>query len=173
MPARTFPGVSGRRAWWSGISRAAAAWNWVGAHGPFYTAPQPTALMAVQVSLIPGRSVLHIAGFPGPPSGTPQWAELVRVPCTRAEFVALCRALGESFARDATGNAQPLGRGLYGLKSQFYAARGDYWIGNTCNSWTLREARAGGLPTRIGPAGTLSSGAVTAQVRRLMAGRTR
>ncbi len=135
----------------------------------FYTAPHPTALMAVQVSLIPGRSVLHVAGFPGPPTGTPQWAELVRVPCTRAEFIALCRALGQDFECDATGNAPPLGRGLYGFKSQFYVARGSYWIGNTCNSWTLRAARAGGLPTRVGPAGTLSSGAVTAQVRRLVA----
>ena len=134
----------------------------------FYTAPKPTVLMGVSAALIPGRSVLHIAGFPGPPSGTHQWAELVRVPCTRVEFVALCHALGGSFARDATGNAQPLGRGLYGWKSQFYAARGNYWIGNTCNSWTLRETRAGGLPTRIGPAGTLSSGAVTGQVRRLL-----
>ena len=138
----------------------------------YYIAPHPTVLMAIRAALIPGPSVLHIAGFAGPPQGAYPWVELVRVPCSPEEFAVLCRALGASFARDATGNAQPLGRGLYGFKSQFYAARGRYWIGNTCNTWTLREVRAGGLPTRIGPAGTLSAGAVTAEVRRLLNGKT-
>ena len=139
----------------------------------YYIAPHPTVLIAIRAALIPGPSVLHIAGFAGPPQGAYPWTELVRVTCSAEEFAALCRALGASFVRDARGSAQPLGRGLYGLKSQFYAARGRYWIGNTCNTWTLREARAGGLPTRVGPAGTLTSGAVTAQVRRLVAGHAR
>ncbi len=137
----------------------------------FYMAAKPTALMGVSAALLPGRSVLHIAGFATPIAATPQWAEVVRVPCTRGQLAELCRAVGESFAVDADGHAPRLGPGLYGFKSGFYAARGRYWIGDTCNSWTLREARAGGLPTRVGPAGTLSSGAVTAQVRRLLAAR--
>ena len=139
----------------------------------FYTAPKPTALMALSAALVPGRSVLHVAGFSGLRSGAFPRVQSVQVPCTRAELDALCRALGAAFERNAKGHAQALGTGLYGSRSQFYAARGRYWIGNTCNSWTLREARAGGLPTRLGPAGTLSSAAVTAQVRRLLAERSR
>ena len=136
----------------------------------FYTAPHPTVLMALRAALFPSPSVLHVAGFAEPPAKLHQWAEVVPVPCTREELAALCRALGESFARDAIGRAVDLGMGLYGYKSHFYAARGSYWLGDTCNSWTLRELRASGLPTRLGLAGTLSSASVTAQVRRLLAG---
>ena len=137
----------------------------------FYTAPHPTVLMALRAALFPDRSVLHVAGFADPPALTHAWAEVVPAACTRAEFVALCRALGESFERDDAGRAKRLGVGLYGLRSGFYEARGGYWIAQTCNTWTLREARAGGLPTRVDPVGTLSSGAVTAQVLRLLAAR--
>ncbi len=135
----------------------------------FYMPPHPTILLALRAALIPGPSVLHVAGFTEPPVKLHQWTEVVPVSCTRAEFVALCHALSEGFTRDAKGCAIDLGAGLYGFESHFYAARGSYWLGDTCNSWTLREARASGLPTRLGPAGTLSSGAVTAQVRRLCA----
>ena len=138
----------------------------------YYPATNPTVCTAIRATLIPGPSVLHIAGFTEPPQGAYPWAELVRVPCSEEQFAALCRVLAASFALAAGGHAQPLGRGLYGFKSQFYAARGRYWIANTCNTWTLRQARAGGLPTRIGPAGTLTSGAVVSQVRRLLASRS-
>ena len=139
----------------------------------YYPATNPTVFTALRAALIPGPSVLHVAGFTGPPQGAYPWAELVRVPCSSEQFVALCRALGASFVLTDDNRAQPLGRGLYGSKSRFYAARGRYWIANTCNTWTLREVRAGGLPTRIGPAGTLTSGAVIAQVRRLLTARAR
>ncbi len=139
----------------------------------FYTTPKPTVPMALRAALIPSPSVLHVAGFEELPARTHQWAEVVRVSCTREELRALCRSLGQSFACDAANHPEKLGPGLYGYKSQFYAARGKYWIGNTCNSWTLREVRPGGLPTRLGVAGTLSSGAVTAQIHRLLALRRR
>jgi uncharacterized protein (TIGR02117 family) len=167
IPADTWPpGVAERD--FAGCRCLELGW---GDHA-FYTAPHPGALMAVRAALVPGPSVLHVAGFSAAdPAKTHQWAEVVRVSCTRAELTALCRALGTSFERDSANRAKGLGVGLYGVKSRFYAARGRYWIGNTCNSWTLREARVGGLPTRVGPAGTLSSGAVTAQVRRLLTAR--
>ena len=155
------PGAAGRE--FAGCRYLELGWG----DRAFYTAPHPTVPMALRAALVPGPSVLHVAGFAVPPARAHLWVEVVTVPCTRAEFVSLCRALGTSFARDSAGRAEPLGAGLYGLKSRFYAATGHYWIGDTCNSWTLRAARAGGLPTRLGPAGTLSSAAVTAQVRRL------
>ena len=131
----------------------------------FYMAKKPGVALAVGAALVPGRSVLHVVGLAGSPDREKQrWNALVPVPCTDAELRRLCRALGASFERDATR----LGPGLYGFRSGFYAARGRYWIGNTCNSWTLRVARAGGLPLRVGPRGTLQASAVIAQVRRVL-----
>ena len=134
----------------------------------FYMAKKPGVAMAVGAALVPGPSVLHIVGYPGPPTNEHVWNELVTVPCTDAELRSLCRTLGESFERDAGGRAPLLGPGLYGFKSHFYAAKGHYWIGNTCNSWTLRVERAGGLPVRVGPSGTLRASAVIAQTRRVL-----
>ncbi len=134
----------------------------------FYMAKKPGVAMAVSAALVPGPSVLHIVGYPGSLARERMWNERVTVPCTDAELRSLCRTLGESFERDASGRAPPLGPGLYGFQSHFYAAKGHYWIGNTCNSWTLRMEHAGGLPVRVGPSGTLRASAVIAQTRRVL-----
>lgn len=134
----------------------------------FYMAKKPGVAMAVGAALVPGRSVLHVVGYAGPLTREHVWNELVPVPCTDAELRSLCQALGGTFERDAAGRAPPLGPGLYGFKSRFYAAKGHYWIGNTCNAWTLRMERAGGLPVRVGPNGNLRASAVIAQTRRVL-----
>ena len=139
----------------------------------FYMAKKPGITMALGAALVPGPSVLHVVGYPGPPELGRDRDNLVPVPCTPAELRALCRALGASFQRDAAGRAPRLGPGLYGFKSGFYAAHGRYWIGNTCNTWTLCAERAGGLPVRVGVAGTLRAGAVIAQTRKVLRRRSR
>lgn len=137
----------------------------------FYTAPKPNALMALDAVFLPGPSVLHVAGLGAPLAGALAWSALVRVPCTRAEFAHLCGALGDSFARDGNGSASAIGPGLYGEMSRFYPARGRYYLLNTCDTWTARMMRAGGLPAETCPVGTWSAGAIIKQARRLTAAR--
>ena len=135
----------------------------------FYTAPKPNAAMALDAVLSPGPSVLHIVGLHSPIETALPWSALVRVPATRDELVKLCRALGDSFEPDSAGGAVAVGPGLYGKTSRFFAARGRYYLFNTCDSWTARMMRAGGLSADISVAGTWSAGAVIAQARRLVA----
>lgn len=135
----------------------------------FYTAPKPNVAMAFDAVFSPGPSVLHIVGLGPPLERALPWSALVRVPCTRAEFASLCRALGETFERDASGQACALSPGLYGETSRFYPARGRYYLLNTCDTWTARMMRAGGLPADTSPVGTWSAGAIMAQARRLAA----
>ena len=163
-------------AWPPGVAAhdfAGCAWLELGwGDRKFYMAKKPGVAMAVGAALVPGRSVLHVVGLPASPGRErARWTALVPIPCTDVELRDVCRALGASFERDAAGRAPRLGPGLYGVRSGFYAARGRYWIGDTCNSWTLRTARAGGLALRVGPRGTLQAGAVIAQVRREVARR--
>ena len=134
----------------------------------FYPAKKPTAGMAVVAALVPGPSVLHVAGFAPPLSAAHAWSSLVAVPCTPAELAGLCRELGRSFETDAQGNVARMGAGLYGRRSGFYPARGQYWIGNTCNTWTAREMRAGGLAAHTNIFEALTSGEVIGQARRLV-----
>ena len=134
----------------------------------FYPARHPTALMALGAALDPGPSVLHIAGFNPPLADAHPWSALVAVPCTREELARLCRDLGRSFETAAGGKVVHLGPGLYGRRSGFYPARGRYWVGNNCNTWTARELRAGGLPAHTDIFEALTSGEVVAQARRLV-----
>jgi uncharacterized protein (TIGR02117 family) len=134
----------------------------------FYTAPKPNVAMALRAAFLSGSSVLHIVGLEPPLERALPWNALVRVSCTRAEFASLCRALGDTFERDASGHARALGPGLYGETSRFYQARGRYYLLNTCDTWTARMMRAGGLPANTSPGGTWSAGATIAQARRLV-----
>jgi uncharacterized protein (TIGR02117 family) len=139
----------------------------------FYTARKPNLAMAIHAAFLPGPSVLHIVGLKPPLERALAWNALVRVPCTRAEFASLCRALGDTFERDASGRARALGPGLYGETSRFYQALGLYYLLNTCDTWTAKMMRAGGLPAKTSPAGTWSAGATIAQARRLVAQKLR
>ena len=137
----------------------------------FYTAPHPDALMALDAVLLPGPSVLHVVGLNPPLEQALTWSALVPVPCSRIEMRNLCRALGDSFQRDAQGRVRPIAPGLYGLTSRFYPASGRYYLFNTCDTWTVRMMRAGGLDVNPDVTGTYSAGAVIAQARRATAAR--
>lgn len=133
----------------------------------FYPAQQPTVLMALDAALLPGPSVLHLAGLNPSLANAHAWSALVAVHCTGVQLAGLCRDLGRSFETDPRGEATRMGPGLYGRRSGFYAARGSYWIGNTCNTWTAREIKAAGLPASTSVFRASTSGQVVGQARRL------
>jgi uncharacterized protein (TIGR02117 family) len=137
----------------------------------FYTARKPSIALAFNAAFLSRASVLQVIGLKSPIERALSWSALVWVPCTRIEFTNLCRALGNTFDRGASGRARALGPGLYGETSRFYAARGRYSLLNNCDTWTARMMRAGGLPASTSPAGTWSTGAIIAQARRLAAQR--
>lgn len=132
----------------------------------FYPAKHPGVLLALDAALLPGPSVLHLAGFHPPLADAHPWSALVAVPCTREDLGALCRDLGRRFETDAAGNVPRLGPGLYGARSGFYPARGRYWIVHTCNHWTACEMRAGGVSVKTGFLQAFTSGQVVKQARR-------
>ena len=133
----------------------------------FYMARRPTVVTALDAVLLPGASVLLLVGLDAPLERALPWGGLQRVRCSREEFAALCRAIGATFQRDDNGKTEPVGKGLYGRESRFYPARGRYSAVQTCNHWTTRMMRAGGLRASLAPTETWSSGAVVRQARRL------
>lgn len=139
----------------------------------FYMKRRPNVATAIDAVFSPGPSVLHVAGLNSPLEEELAWSGLVEVPCTTAEFASLCRAIGETFDRDPHGQVYSLGTGLYGHASRFYPAHGRYHLLNTCDTWTARMMRAGGLDAiTVGP-DTWSAGAIIAQARRLVGNRSR
>ena len=162
IPSGAWPAGVAERAF-AGCRYVEVGWG----DADFYMARRPTVLTALDAALLPGASVLLLVGLDGPLEGALPWGGLQRVPCSREEFAALCLAIGATFQRDDAGRIEPVGKGLYGRESGFYAARGRYSSLQTCNHWTTRMMRAGGLRASLAPTETWSSGAVVRQARRL------
>ena len=162
IPRGTWPAGVAERAF-AGSRYVEVGWG----DADFYMARRPTVLTALDALLLPGASVLLVVGLDAPLDRALPWGGLQRVPCSREEFAALCRAIGATFQRNENGKAESVGKGLYGRESRFYAARGRYSAVQTCNHWTTRMMRAGGLRASLAPTETWTSGAVVRQARRL------
>lgn len=127
----------------------------------YYQAAEATLGMTLRAALTPTPAVMHLAGrarVPEPREGR----EVVRAMLTEAGFRRMLRAIGAKFERPEEGPAEPVAPGLY-PESRFYDARGSFHLFNTCNTWTARMLRAGGVA--VSPAGVVTAGQAMARLR--------
>lgn len=92
-------------------------------------------------------SVLHVAGFSGPPAGYFRANEIVELAIPVDGIERLVRYIHDAFERTDAQPAPPLGPGLYG-ESRFYPGWESFHLFRTCNVWTARALRIAGLPIR-------------------------
>lgn len=111
----------------------------------------------------PTRAVVHVVGLRRPPAELPH-TDLQALPVTPAGMADLQQALAASFHRNDTGEPVIVESGLYG-DSRFYRGTGTFWLGHTCNTWTVRMLAAAGKPVHTFPA--LTAGGVMRQTRSL------
>lgn len=111
----------------------------------FYRATKITPSLVAKAALVPTPSVMHVAGFPGRVMSFYTASDVIEVQLDDDQFDEMCRFISDSFERDSSGNSESLGPGLYGA-SQFYRARGKYYVPKTCNIWTAKALRAAGQP---------------------------
>ncbi len=91
------------------------------------------------------QSVLHVAGFRGPPAEYFRASEVIELSIPPDGFERLVRTIHDAHERAGAAPAAPLGPGLYG-DSRFYPAWQQFNLFNTCNAWTARALRSAGLP---------------------------
>ncbi len=127
----------------------------------YYQATEATAGLALRAALWPTPSVMHVAGRAAVPEARGE-VEVLRLALTGTGFRAMVGAIAATFERPDDGRAKPIGPGL-SAKSHFYAARGTFHLFNTCNTWTVRMLRAGGLD--ISPAGVVTAADAMARLR--------
>jgi uncharacterized protein (TIGR02117 family) len=111
----------------------------------YYQTPDAHLGTTLRAALWPTSSVLHIVGFNGAVTAYYSSSEIIEIKLGEPGFELLSRYIAASFARNGSGQALPLGRGLYG-NSRFYLSRESYHLLNTCNVWTARALRAAGVP---------------------------
>ena len=111
----------------------------------YYQTPDAHFGITLRAALWPTPSVLHIVGFDGAVTAFYSSSEIIEIKLSEPGFERLSRYIAESFARDESGQALSLGRGLYG-NSWFYLSHESYHLLNTCNVWTARALRAASVP---------------------------
>ncbi|CAL1240063.1 DUF2459 domain-containing protein [Candidatus Methylocalor cossyra] len=129
----------------------------------YYQAREPDLSLTLDAGLLPGPSVLLVAGLKGPPAGYFGPGDTVRLDLPEAPFRRLLTYLHDSFVRNGVPRAPPIAPGLSGT-SRFYAAQGRFHVFNNCNVWTARALRAAGLPAV--PAAAVTAGGLRSQVQR-------
>jgi uncharacterized protein (TIGR02117 family) len=128
----------------------------------YYPAKEKSLGMALAAGLIPTPAVMNLAGLARAPKLSHPDSVVVPVALTEGGFRRLVRAIAGEFIRPRGGRAKPISRGLY-PGSNFYNARGKFHLFNTCNTWTARMLRAGGV--NLSPSGVITADGLVARLR--------
>jgi uncharacterized protein (TIGR02117 family) len=111
------------------------------------TSAELTTGLALQALFRPGNtSVLHVVGLHQHPRLAYLTDNIVALQVSEEGFDRLAAMLDATFARDANGAIEEMGRGLYG-ESQFYRAVGTFNVLRVCNHWIADLLDAAGVPT--------------------------
>lgn len=128
----------------------------------FYRAKKVTLPILLRAIFLAESSVLHGAAVPGTVESFFPRRRVYKLSVSDAGFAKMLRYLNGAFALDGFGKRIPVQHGFY-PSSQFYQARGKYFLLKTCNVWTARALREAGLP--VSPPFALTSGNLMWQLR--------
>ena len=132
----------------------------------YYPAKEKTLGMTLAAALAPTPAVMHMAGLAAPPDHRGTGLEVVSMALTEGGFLNLVEALAAGFERPGGARARAISRGLY-PDSRFYNALGEFHLFNTCNTWTARMLRAGGVA--LSPSGIVTADGLMARLRTALA----
>ena len=129
----------------------------------YYPARDKTVGLALAAALTATPAVMHLAGLAAPPERLYPDADVARVALTEAGLRRLVAEIDAGFERPEGGRAAAVSRGLY-RDSNFYLAHGEFHLFNTCNTWTARTLRAGGVG--LSPSGVITADALVRRLRK-------
>ena len=110
----------------------------------FYRATRVEIPLAARALLWPTETVMHVVALQRPPDAYPH-TDVRDLFLSDTALHAMAEAMASDFQRDEQDKPRFIDAGLYG-RSAFFAAEGTFWLGNTCNSWTVRKLNAAGVP---------------------------
>ena len=126
----------------------------------YYPAKEITLGMALGAALWATPAVMHVAGRVSAPELT--YADVEVLAMTQGDLRRMIRAIAGEFVRPESGRAEPVKRDLF-LGGYFYDAHGTFHLFNTCNTWTARMLRAGGV--NLSPSGVITADDLMTRLR--------
>ena len=110
----------------------------------FYQADEITSGVTLKAIFLPTDSVVHAVAVTRKADKYFKHSEAEKFCLEDPEFKSLVKFISSSFYRDESRNILKLNHGIYG-DSQFYKAKGDFHIFNTCNKWTAKGLESAGM----------------------------
>ena len=110
----------------------------------FYQAEEITSGITLKAIFLPTDSVVHAVAVTRKADKYFKHSEVEKFCLEDPEFKSLIKFISRSFYREESGNILKLNHGIYG-DSQFYKAKGDFHIFNTCNKWTAKGLESAGM----------------------------
>ena len=123
----------------------------------FYQAEEITSGITLKAIFLPTDSVVHAVAVTRKADKYFKHSEVRKFCLEDPKFKSLVKFISSSFYRDESGNILKLNHGIYG-DSQFYKAKGDFHIFNTCNKWTAKGLESAGM--NISTTFKLSAGSI-------------
>jgi len=109
----------------------------------FYQADKITFGLTINAIFWPTNTVIHAVAVPTNISDYFPNSKMLPLSLSNSELESLVGFISNSFHRDSDGKIIPLSHGIYG-NSQFYRAKGQYYLWNTCNTWTAKGLKSTG-----------------------------
>ena len=128
----------------------------------YYPAREKRLGMALAAALRTTPAVLHLTGYSRSPERIYGDADVFSITMTGQSFRQMIMVLDGYFDREGRGRSSPIAPGLY-PNSKFYLARGGFHLFNTCNTWTTRILRAGGV--NLSSVGVITASQLMSQLR--------
>ena len=110
----------------------------------FYQAEEITSGVTLKAIFLPTDSVVHAVAVTRKADKYFKHSEVEKFCLEDSEFISLIDFISNSFYREESGNILNLNNGIYG-DSQFYKAKGNFHIFNTCNKWTAKGLESAGM----------------------------
>ena len=110
----------------------------------FYQDEEINSGITLKAIFLPTDSVVHAVAVTRNADKHFKHSEVEKFCLKDPEFKSLVKFVSSSFYRDESGNILKLNNGIYG-DSQFYKAKGNFHIFNTCNKWTAKGLESAGM----------------------------
>jgi uncharacterized protein (TIGR02117 family) len=123
----------------------------------YYQAEEATSGLTMRAIFWPTESVVHVVAVPERPDLHFSDDEAETLCLDNEQYALLISFIEHSFYKDSDGSIIKLKDGSYG-DSHFYKGEGDYYLMNTCNTWTAKGLKSAGLS--ISPAFKITAGSI-------------
>ena len=123
----------------------------------FYPAEEITTGLTLRAILWPTKSVIHAVAIPEKVDLFFPDSQVEKLCLSGSNYSLLIRFITNSFYKNEKSDIIELKKGIYG-NSQFYQGEGDFYLMNTCNTWTAKALKSAGL--NISPALKLTADSV-------------